>query len=176
MGDVTTDASKKLAGYIFQIQRALYRILKSDASNLVIGIETDDDVVEISSDDSSLLTVTLEQDKHSINPTKNPYQDSSKNLWHTFHIWLDSMEKMQQIYSKINYCLVTNSLVNEKSLAYALSEAIKEDDIDKCILLMRKIADESEDGVGNSRIIKTVLAYSEEKIKFLIRNLELKDC
>lgn len=176
MGDVTTDASKKLAGYIFQIQRALYRILKSDASNLVIGIETDDDVVEISSDDSSLLTVTLEQDKHSINPTKNPYQDSSKNLWHTFHIWLDSMEKMQQIYSKINYCLVTNSLVNEKSLAYALSEAIKEDDIDKCILLMRKIADESEDGVGNSKIIKTVLAYSEEKIKFLIRNLELKDC
>ncbi|MDC5334828.1 hypothetical protein NRA46_16605, partial [Acinetobacter baumannii] len=64
MGDVTTDASKKLAGYIFQIQRALYRILKSDASNLVIGIETDDDVVEISSDDSSVLTVTLEQDKH----------------------------------------------------------------------------------------------------------------
>ncbi|MEC6391014.1 ABC-three component system protein [Acinetobacter pittii] len=176
MEDVTKDASTKLAGYIFQIQRALHRILKSDASNLVIGIETDDDVVEISSDKNSLSKITLEQDKHSINPAKNPYQDSSKNLWHTFHIWLDSMEKMQQNYSKINYCLVTNSLVNEKSLAYALSEAIQEDDIEKCILLMRKIGNESEDGVGNSETIKTVLAYSEEKIKFLIRNLELKDC
>ncbi|MDS7933888.1 hypothetical protein RMB03_07380 [Acinetobacter sp. V91_7] len=176
MGDVTKEASAKIAGYIFQIQRALYRILKSDASNLVIGIETDDDVVEISSDHGSLSEITLEQDKHSVNPTKNPYQDSSKNLWHTLHIWLESMEKMQQTHSKINYCLVTNSLVNRNSLVHTLSEAMKNKEIDECIASMRKIADEYEEGVGNSNVIKTVLTYSEEKLKFLIQNLELKDC
>jgi hypothetical protein len=43
---VTKDASSKILGFLYQMQRALYRIFSCETDNTVIGIETADDVVE----------------------------------------------------------------------------------------------------------------------------------
>jgi hypothetical protein len=175
MGAITTEASGKIAGYIFQFQRALFRLLSSDASNLIVGIETEDDVVEIIFDDQLNPKIILEQDKHTVNLDKNTYQDSSKNLWHSLHIWLDSMDECQNKFSIINYILVTNTVVNADSFVHQLAAAKTESEVQECIYLIKEIASKCIDGKGNAEKIKTVAAYPEEKLNFLIKNLELGD-
>lgn len=175
MGAITTEASGKIAGYIFQFQRALFRLLSSDASNLIVGIETEDDVVEIILDDQLSPKITLEQDKHTVNLDKNTFQDSSKNLWHSLHIWLDSMDEIQKEFSIINYILVTNTEVKEDSFVHQLAAAESENEVQECIRLIKDIASKCIDGKGNAEKIKTVATYPEEKLNFLIRNLELGD-
>ena len=56
---VTTEASSKIAGYNFQFQRALYRLFSSESAETTVGIETDDDVVEITRDANGLVGKTL---------------------------------------------------------------------------------------------------------------------
>lgn len=106
---ITDEASAKIAGYTFQFQRALYRIFSCETENTIIGIETDDDVVEVKQNVDGTIEIIFEQDKHSIQKSGHPFQDSSKNLWHTLHIWLDTMEEAQKKYKKIGYCFVTNA-------------------------------------------------------------------
>ena len=48
----TKEASPIIAGYIFQVERALYRLFSSEVATTAVGIETDDDVVEISKDET----------------------------------------------------------------------------------------------------------------------------
>ncbi len=175
MGAITKEASDKIAGYIFQFQRALYRLLRSDASDVIVGIETEDDVVEITYDVDQGLKITFEQDKHTVKLDKNTYQDSSRNLWHSLHIWLDSMADFQGKYSKINYTLVTNVEVNLGSFVHRLSKAKNEQDIQECIKIIKDFASNSIEGKGNTETIKAVAAFPEEKLKFLIENLELGD-
>lgn len=76
----------KIAGYIFQFQRALFRLLSSDFSNLVVCIEPEDDVVEIILNNQLSPKINLEQDKHTVNLDKNTYQYSSKNDWNSLHM------------------------------------------------------------------------------------------
>lgn len=175
MGAITTEASGKIAGYIFQFQRALYRLLSSDASNLLVGVETEDDVVEIIIDDPLGPHITLEQNKHTVNLNTNTFQDSSKNLWHSLHIWLDSMEECQKKYTKISYILVTNIKVNPNSFVHQLSNAKNKEDVQRCITLIKKAALDSTEGKGNAEIIKAVALYDDTKLEFLIENLELGD-
>lgn len=169
---VTAGAGSKIAGYTFQFQRALYRLISSEAETTV-GIETDDDVVEIKRDSNGEIQIIFEQDKHSIQSSGHPFQDSSRNLWHSLHIWLDSMDSVRQKYKNISYCLVTNKEVTARAFATKLGEASKKSEIDECIKEIRKRAAEATGNGADS--IKAVAGFSDDHLYFLIENLKLMD-
>lgn len=170
---ITTEASSKIAGYTFQFQRALYRLFSSESEATIVGIETDDDVVEISRDANGEVQITFEQDKHSIQDSGQPFQDSSKNLWHTLHIWLDSMKSVREKYNSVRYCLVTNKEVPTRAFAAKLSAASEKNKIEECIKEIKLNAAVVK-GKGASSI-KAVSEYSDDDLYFLIENLNLMD-
>lgn len=170
---VTVEASSQIAGYTFQFQRALYRLFSSESETAFVGIETDDDVVEIKCDANGVVQIVFEQDKHSIQDSGHPFQDSSKNLWHTMHIWLDSMDSVRQKYQSVSYCLVTNKEVPARAFATKLGAAKEKSEIDECIKEIRQRAAEATSEGGAS--IKAVTEFSDEHLYFLIENLKLMD-
>ncbi|MFM0197599.1 hypothetical protein PQQ65_31350 [Paraburkholderia strydomiana] len=170
---VTAEASTKSAGYTYQFQRALFRIFSSVHRRVIIGVETDDDVVELRLRDDGTVDAVLEQDKHSVKQSGQPFQDSHKNLWHSVHLWLCSLQDNSAKYGEIKYCLVTNKLVSERALARKLSEAKSSEEIKACIEEIREKAtlaskeDPSE--------IAAVSSFSDEDLAFVIERIELLD-
>lgn len=77
---ITQEASSKFLGFLYQIERVLYRIFSSEHSSAVFSVETADDVVEEITYSNGELHVIFEQDKHSIALNSQPYQDSNKNF------------------------------------------------------------------------------------------------
>ncbi|HCY61906.1 MAG TPA: hypothetical protein DHV59_03520 [Oxalobacteraceae bacterium] len=170
---VTEDASTKIAGYTFQFQRALYRMFSSENASTIIGIETDDDVVELKHKPDGSVDVVFEQDKNSTKKVGQPYQDSSKNLWHTLHIWLSEMDNMRSKYQNICYSLVTNKNVPLHAFASQLGAALSDQEIKQCI---KEIRTKAKDATGEyEKSIKAVAAYENEKLQFLIKNLKMMD-
>ncbi|MGH8761607.1 MAG: ABC-three component system protein, partial [Nitrosospira sp.] len=170
---ITVEASAKIAGYIFQFQRVLYRLFSSELETTIVGIETEDDVVEIKQDAAGLVQIVFEQDKHSIQSSGHPFRDSSKNLWHTLHTWLDAMEAVRQKYENVSYCLVTNKEVATQAFAKKIGAADKKDEIEECIKEIRQRAIRANGESAAS--IKAVAAFSSENLYFLIGNLKLMD-
>lgn len=88
---MTSDKSRKIseihsakaamAGFLFQIRRALNR-LAGARTGTHVSIETLDDVVVENADNSTIV----EQDKLSF--LRNPIPDRSENLWKTLVIWM----------------------------------------------------------------------------------------
>jgi hypothetical protein len=170
---VTEEASPKIVGFLFQIERAMYRIFSSENNTCVFGIETADDVVEEITLDNGQWHVFFEQDKHALSTRPQPFQDSSKNLWHTLHIWLSAMEHAREKYSEITYCLTTNKPVGINSLAYIISNAKTKEEIELALATLKQQASIITGKV--KQITSSVLSYSDEDLKFLIKNIELLD-
>ena len=168
----TISAGPKIAGFTFQFQRALYRLFSSEV-NAIIGIETDDDVVELKYLQDGTVEAFFEQDKHSIKDAGQPFQDGSRNLWHTLHIWLKDMTSMRQAYQHIRYCLVTNKAVPAKAFAQKLSHANDQLDIQDCIKEIRQRATNANGKEAVS--LKSVAGFSDNDLSFLIENLKLMD-
>ena len=169
----TKEASSKIAGYIFQIERALYRLFSSEVATTAVGIETDDDVVEISRDDLGELFIEFEQDKHSVVEAGHPYKDSSKSLWHTLHIWLEAMQAVRRKYANITYCLVTNKTVPISAFVMALGAAKDDTALNNCIAIIKEKANTATGEIAET--IRAVAAFSDDDLKFLIKNLQLMD-
>jgi flagellar biosynthesis regulator FlbT len=172
---VTVEAGSKIAGYTFQFQRALYRLFSSESEATIIGIETDDDVVEIKRDSDGVVQIIFEQDKHSIQDSGHPFQDSSKNLWHTLHIWLHAMDSVRQKYKNVCYCLVTNKEVTTGAFAKKLGAASKKSEINECINEIRQRASKANCQGAAGASIKAVAQFSDENLYFMIENLKLMD-
>lgn len=168
---VTTEASSKIAAFIYQIERALYRIFASEHNHVMVGIETADDVVEEIRFENGNIQITFEQDKHSVDETGQPYQDSSKNLWHTLHIWLNSMTVVKSQYDEIIYCLVTNKSVGSNTLASLISDAKNDHEIKEAIQKLKSHGANISGKVKNT--VDVVLNYSDEDLYFLIKRTEL---
>ncbi len=171
---VTQDASSKFLGFLYQIERAMYRIFASEHNSAIFGIETADDVVEEISLENNHFHVSFEQDKHTLNNNKQPYQDSSKNLWHTLHIWLSTMKDAREKYEEISYCLVTNKKVGENTLANLLSEAKTDEQIKSAVEKLKKCANDISGTVKKTAAL--VVGYPEDELNFLIKNIILLDC
>jgi len=171
---VTQEASSKFLGFLYQIERALYRIFASEHDSAIFGIETADDVVEEISFQDGKFHVSFEQDKHAWDTTNGqPYQDSSKNLWHTLHIWLSTMKDARDKYEEISYCLVTNKIVGTDTLANSISKAQTNEQIESVLAELREKSDSITGAV--KEISNKVLSYSEDDLKFLIKNILLLD-
>lgn len=172
---VTQPAGPKLAGYIYQFHRALYRVFSSEYENGAFSIETEDDVVEINHLDSGEIEIIFEQDKANNQKTGQPYQNSSKNFWHTLHIWLDAMSKARESYDLITYCFVTNKAVGAKTLAMQLSDAHSSQEIALAISALTKKAKEIPISSEAKESSEKVINYPIESLEYLIKNLVTLD-
>ncbi|OAJ52599.1 hypothetical protein A6V36_13925 [Paraburkholderia ginsengiterrae] len=170
---VTAEAGTKIAGYTYQLQRALHRMFSSVHGNILIGVETGDDVVELRMSDDGTIDAVFEQDKHTIKESGQPYQDGSKNLWHTIHIWLDSAVKAREQYSEIRYYLVTNKSVPVQAMARRLSDATTPEEVEACIAEIREKA--AVVGENDKSEIAAVSGFDDASLRFVIERIELVD-
>ena len=130
------DASPSAAGYGYQYERALYRIFTAPNVQTRFGIETADDVEEISQTETGSRRVS-EQAKLSVQPRKNPLQDSSKNLWKTLRIWLSGLAVARKEYEELQFLLVTNRVLKKGTLAMRLSDALSKQDVADAVVALR---------------------------------------
>jgi hypothetical protein len=170
---VTKPASAQAAGYFYQYERALHRIFACKNTDVYFGIETDDDVAEIVKFLDGTSKLTLEQDKLMSKGHGQPFQDSSHNLWHTLHIWLDGLEKNLQEHKDMEFVFVTNKNVGVKSLARQLSDASTSDEIKFAIASLKNIAATMTGSVKDTAT--EVLGYPSKQLSYVIKNLTLAD-
>ena len=156
------------AGYSFQFERALYRLAESPAGS-TIGIETGDDVVVRSSDGS----LQLEQNKHSIGSSTNPFADRAKGSWNTLAIWLDALESGEVKPECARFFMVTNQTVPN---CIARQVGAAEDDAagDACIAALEEAA--TQPSATIKKLTKRVLpASSRGMLRQLICKISVAD-
>ncbi|MBU8804434.1 MULTISPECIES: ABC-three component system protein [Bacillus subtilis group] len=114
-------ASGQALGYMYQFDRATYRLFQSEVDVIEIGVEDIDDV--------SIHKVSgkeiYEQDKSTVN-TGSPLSDRSVALWKTLHIWAELVLNDPAILNNAEFHLVTNGTLSKKCLARSIHDAVDE--------------------------------------------------
>lgn len=120
---MTTDhsASGQALGYIYQFDRATYRLFQSGVDVIEIGIEDIDDVSVHKTDGKGIH----EQDKSTVNKG-SPLSDRSVALWKTLHIWAELVLLDSTILNNVEFHLVTNGTLSKKCLARNINDASDE--------------------------------------------------
>ncbi|WAC44615.1 hypothetical protein OU997_20735 [Pseudomonas sp. SL4(2022)] len=166
------EASPSAAGYGYQYERALYRIFTAPNTQTRFGIETADDVEEISQTPSGTRRVS-EQAKLTVQSRKNPLQDSSPNLWKTLRIWMRGLAAARQEHDELEYLLVTNRILKVGTLAIQLSEATSEQEVALALVALRNRASSMTGKTGE--IAKEVAAFSDDDLAFLVKHMRVED-
>lgn len=166
------DASPSAAGYGYQYERALYRIFNAPNVQTRFGIETADDVEEISQSPTGTRRIS-EQAKLSVQPRKNPLQDSSKNLWKTLRIWLGGLAAARQEHDELEYMLVTNRILKKGTLAMQLSEASSKQEVAQAVIALRNHASGMTGKAGE--IAQEVVSFSDADLEFLVGRMRVED-
>jgi len=138
---INTNAAPTIVAFTFQFERALYCLFQGHGRKTRIGIETLDDVAELTSNTDGTVSARLEQDANTLQSTGQPFQDSSYKLWHTLRVWLSHVRDLRDQYSHVQFCLVTNAAVPAESLVRLLSDAETDDDVNKAVSILRKHAE-----------------------------------
>jgi hypothetical protein len=105
-------------GYVYQFERATYRLLQADNTVLSVAIEHIDDVSIHRSDGTSVR----EQDKTTIRGVR-PLTDQSVALWKTLGIWIEAVLSDPDLLTSTEFHLVTNGEVSANSLAARIHAA-----------------------------------------------------
>lgn len=160
-------ASSQALGYVYQFDRATYRLFQSGVDVLEIGIEDIDDVsVHLDSG------VILEQDKSTVN-SGSPLSDRSVALWKTLHIWAEMILDAPSIIDTTEFHLATNGSLSAKCLARRINEATdKESTKVICRELRDMIPTLREDLVPFG---KTLSILSDEQLCNLIIKISVFD-
>jgi hypothetical protein len=108
-------------GYVYQFDRATYRLLEADENVVSIAVEHVDDVSVHRSDGSAIH----EQDKATISASRT-LTDRSVALWKTLSIWADQVRSGPTALRSTEFHLVTNTTVSTDSLASAIHMAVSE--------------------------------------------------
>lgn len=118
MSDSDHTAIGQALGYVYQFDRATYRLF--EANNLVVsvGIEHVDDVSVHRIDGTSIR----EQDKSTITDG-GPLADRSVALWKTVAIWADAVLADREVLNSTELHLMTNGAVRPSSLAARIHAA-----------------------------------------------------
>lgn len=109
-------ATGSFAGYLYQIERVLFWISKSDIC--LVGLETEDDIVAHFSGQSDPGKI-LEQAKHSIS-SNVPFSDKSVDLWKTLSIWISNELDPNYDHHNDSYSLVSNKTLPTNRLIYKI--------------------------------------------------------
>ena len=155
------------AAFSYQFERAMYWLAKSPAG-FVIGVETDDDVAVRGTDASELL----EQDKHSVSETGEPFGDRSKDLWNTLAIWVEALDN-KEVADTTCFLMVTNKLLPE-CIAKKIGHASSEEEITACVVALKVAAEKPPQGIA-SLVQRVLRAESHTSLRRVISQTELAD-
>ena len=147
------------AGFIYQFGRALWW-LATQQGYFEVGIETLDDVVLVDADGTSVS----EQDKYSIQDEGQPVSDRSVALWKTLGIWADLLTKHGESF---RFVLVTNRPVPESSLIAGISRADSDEDVDRVLEQLLKVANDPSDTLEPH--CKKVQSFEPELLRKVLR-------
>ncbi|VVE88149.1 ABC-three component system protein [Pandoraea bronchicola] len=190
---IDTNAAPTIVAFTFQFERALYSLFSGNAKRTLVGIETLDDVAELTRNDTGSVSARLEQDANTVQSSGQPFQDSSYKLWHTLHVWLSHANSLRTQYAAIQFCLVTNVKVPERALACVLSNATSEEEVRAAVLALREQArtildrgasastDTTSTPKSSTRRsavqaeAESVLKYDDDDLRYLVRGLKLLD-
>lgn len=117
---MTTDhsASGQALGYVYQFDRATYRLFQSGVDVVEIGVEDIDDVsIHLNSGNE-----IREQDKSTVN-SGSPLSDRSEALWKTLHIWAELIKGNPTVLKSSEFHLVTNGSLSANCLARRINGA-----------------------------------------------------
>ncbi|MDC4206087.1 MAG: hypothetical protein MPW13_17200 [Candidatus Manganitrophus sp.] len=156
-----------MAGYLFQPERALYRLAHSPYGSLV-GIETLDDISVLLADGKQIR----EQDKHSTSG-KSPLADRSKNFWQSLKNCLRALDDEEIDLSNIEFHFVTNQRLTG-GLAFELMCGVNTHE--SKIAFVRNLRKAGEKPPANIRdIVSEVLAREDQELVALIGRLRVYD-
>jgi hypothetical protein len=118
MADADHTAVGQALGFVYQFERATYRLLEANTTIVSVGVEHVDDVSVHRSDGTS----TREQDKSTIRDAR-PLTDRSTALWKTLAIWAQAILEDPTRLSTTEFHLVTNGEISPTSLARRIHDA-----------------------------------------------------
>lgn len=156
------------AGFAYQFERALNWLAQKDAGSC-IGVETDDDVAVRNSDS----TMVLEQDKHSVRESAEPFDDRSHGLWNTLATWIEAIESGHKSVETTSFLMVTNNAVPE-CIARRIARAESEKEIDACIVELQKVAADPPNHIVKL-VQRVLLPKSSGTLRAVIRTIDLSD-
>ncbi len=159
-------AAPQAAGYIFQLERALYHLSVADAEDSV-AVEWADDV-SVHRDGG---LITQEQDKHSFDPAADLFGDRSVGLWRTMQIWM--RQRAAGVLSG-RYLLVTNALVKGSVAAGVRGLNVGSIGVDEAVARLR-VAGASKRKSKLQTIIDDVLRFEDEELGELLSQTEIVD-
>lgn len=166
------NASATAAGFTYQFQRALFRLVNATDSAICVGIETFDDIVELRTLANGTVEAVFEQDKLStIN--QNNLQDSNSNVWKTVSNWLEQLDSLRKSSASLTFVFVTNQVIPDGSIVRQMAAAVSEDDCNKCIERIKEIANACEGDA--QKYLAAVVGSSPVALAFLIKNIDLSD-
>lgn len=111
-------ASGQALGYLYQFDRATYRLFQSGIDVIEIGVEDIDDV-SVHFDNGNEIR---EQNKSTVN-SGSPLSDRSVALWKTLHIWAETILDTPSVLYTSEYHLVTNGSLSTICLAWRIDRA-----------------------------------------------------
>ena len=151
-----------VAGFEYQFERMLFYLMTS-APDTVVGIETGDDVTFAKSG-----ITTLEQDKFVIKPSKNPFTNTSENLWKTLLIWINCVGQSQS--QNYRFLFASNSTIPRKpsSLVWKIADATSKEESLECVVALKKIKNSSKEKLAG--IMNQVKNCDDEILEQIIRN------
>lgn len=161
-------AAPQAAGYILQLERALYHLSVADG-DVSVAVEHADDVAKVRDG----LILAQEQDKNTVRHGADLLANRSKALWRTLQIWLESRESLAGS-SCASYMLVTNSSA-KGTIAAALRDLLeKRISAGKAVKILRTDwKPKSKSKVQD--IIDDVLNRSDDALHNLLSRIELLD-
>lgn len=172
---IDTAATPTITAFRFQFERALYALLSADTLNKRVGIETLDDVAELTTRGNGAVVARLEQDAHTVREGHHPFQDSSRKFWHTLRVWLSQLVNLRD-YTEVEFCLVTNANVPEEALARQLTNTTEGNVGEAVAWLRAQAAEVCENGKSAAkREAEKVIEYSDADLAYLLLRLELLD-
>jgi len=159
-------AAGQMAGYLFQPERALYRLATSSRGDQV-GIETLDDIAVLSADG----TVKVEQTKHYISDSN--LTGRGRDFWKTLNIWLTAIDNEDIDPAKTHFFLVTN-----KQLPSGIVLDLKNlpDDHQKRVEWIAKLRVAGQNPSATIKeFVDSVLGHSDDELMTLVKALRVID-
>ncbi|SFL00271.1 ABC-three component system protein [Brevibacillus centrosporus] len=161
-------ASGQALGYVFQFDRATYRLFQSGVDVVEIGVEDIDDVSVHFNNGNEVR----EQNKSTVN-SGSPLSDRSVALWKTLHIWAESILATPSLLDTSEYHLVTNGSLSDKCIARRIDDATDEESA-------KVICDELRGMIPTLRddlvpFGKTLSNLSDENLRSMIKKVSVFD-
>jgi hypothetical protein len=162
------NAAPQAAGYIRQLERALYHLALAGHDDSV-AVELVDDV----SVSKNSQTILQEQDKNTVREGVELLGDRSKALWRTFQIWLTQIDVNNGAACK-SYLLVSNAPTKAR-IATLLKGVADGTATSAEVIAALRNAGSLKSGSRLQEIVDDVLARSDESLNILISRVEIVD-